>query len=41
MKHIRNYLTLFFAFLAGTAMFASCSDEERKPCLLHLEPNLR
>ena len=28
MKHIRNYLTLFFAFLAGTAMFASCSDEE-------------
>ena len=28
MKHIRNYLTLFFAFLAGTAMFASCSDDE-------------
>ena len=25
MKHIRNYLTLFFAFLAGTAMFASLS----------------
>ena len=28
MKHIQIYLTLFFAFLAGTAMFASCSDEE-------------
>ena len=28
MKHIRNYFTLFFAFLTGAVMFASCSDDE-------------
>ena len=28
MRYIRNYLVLFLTFVTGTAMFASCSDEE-------------